>query len=222
MYALQLFVCNRVVDADADADDGSLCKTCAKKSLTHVRHEPRLHGLLTEPIPDDSHIFGGAWYLRMVERFGPPPMEWVIAAEVNQKIAEGWVDGAWKYEGKAQSNDSTTEQDMQGMESEKGKKVPKKGPKKGTGQATATAAATAPAPAPKQTVSTPLTTLAPVEIMYREAAKPIRTFATDSYTITKGVFQDIPVWILPNGKMYDMDPAGNPKTLLSERYAFKA
>ena len=75
-------------------------------------------------------------------------------------------------------------------------------------------------PAKKEAV--PLTTVAPIEIKYREAAKPIRTFETDSYTITKGVFQDIPVWILPNGKMYDMDPAGNPKTLLSERYAFKA
>uniref|UniRef100_A0A6C0L7W6 Uncharacterized protein n=1 Tax=viral metagenome TaxID=1070528 RepID=A0A6C0L7W6_9ZZZZ len=214
MYALQLFVCNR----DAGGDDGSLCKSCAKKSLTHVRHEPRLHGLLTEPIPDDSHIFGGAWYMRMVERFGPPPMEWVIAAEVNQKIAEGWVDGAWKYEGKAQSDDSGTEQgmqDMQDMELEKGKKLQKK-------RASTAMKASAPAPAPKQSVPTPLTTVAPVEIMYREAAKPIRTFETDSYTITKGVFRDIPVWILPNGKMYDMDPAGNPKTLLSERYAFKA
>jgi hypothetical protein len=201
MYALQLFVCNRVVDGDAEV----LCKTCAKKSLTHVRHEPRLHGLLTEPIPDDSHIFGGAWYMRMVERFGPPPMEWVMAAEINQKIAEGWVDGAWKYEDKAQSNHSTTEQGM-----EKAEKVIKKVPKKGT--------AAAPAKAPPIS----LTTIAPVEIMYKEAAKPIRTFETDSYTITKGVFQDIPVWILPNGKMYDMDPAGNPKTLLEETYAFKA
>ena len=204
MYALQLFVCNRVVDGDREV----LCKMCAKKSLTHVRHEPRLHGLLTEPIPDDSHIFGGAWYLRMVERFGPPPMEWVIAAEVNQKIAEGWVDGAWKYEGKAQSNDSGTEQVME--KAEKVHKVPKKG------------TARAPAAAPAKKPSTPLTTVAPIEIMYREAAKPIRTFETDSYTIRKGVFRDIPVWILPNGKMYDMDPAGNPKTLLEERYAFKA
>ena len=202
MYALQLFVCNR------DAGGDLVCKTCAKKSLTHVRHEPRLHGLLTEPIPDDSHIFGGAWYMRMVERFGPPPMEWVIAAEVNQKIAEGWVDGAWKYQGKAQSDDSGTEQGMESMQSEKGKKVQKK---------KAVTAVSA-----KQTVPTPLTTVAPIEIMYKEAAKPIRTFETDSYTITKGVFRDIPVWILPNGKMYDMDPAGNPKTLLSERYAFKA
>jgi hypothetical protein len=146
--------------------------------------------------------------MRMVERFGPPPMEWVIAAEVNQKIAEGWVDGAWKYQGKAQSDDSGTEQGMESMQSEKGKKVQKK---------KAVTAVSA-----KQTVPTPLTTVAPIEIMYKEAAKPIRTFETDSYTITKGVFRDIPVWILPNGKMYDMDPAGNPKTLLSERYAFKA
>ena len=209
MYALQLFVCNRVVEGDRDRE--VLCKTCAKKSLTHVRHEPRLHGLLTEPIPDDSHIFGGAWYMRMVERFGPPPIEWVMAAEINQKIAEGWVDGAWKYEDKAQSNNSSTEQVME--------KAVKKVPKKGTVAAAAPARAPKPAPAP---VPISLTTIAPVEIMYKEAAKPIRTFETDSYTITKGVFRDIPVWILPNGKMYDMDPAGNPKTLLEETYAFKA
>ena len=205
MYALQLFVCNR--DADAAAD-GLLCKTCAKKSLTHVRHEPRLHGLLTEPIPDDSHIFGGPWYLRMVERFGPPPMEWVMEAEINQKIAEGWVDGAWiapasasaeakaAKAAKAQSKVSYTDQGME--KAEKGKKAKKP-------------------PAKKEAV--PLTTIAPIEIKYKEAAKPIRTFPTDSYTITKGVFRDIPVWILPNGKMYDMDPAGNPRSLLVERYA---
>ena len=197
MYALQIFVCNR------DAETGELCKVCVKKSLTHPRHEPRLHGLLTEPIPDDSHIFGGAWYIRMVERFGPPDAKWVVEAEMNQKIAEGWVDGAWTADEnqgaeKAQSIPPPVYKGMAEKAKKQGVKKEKEKEKE------------------KETLPPPITHL---DILYQESAKPIITLPTDSYTIKKGVYRDIPVWILPNGKMFDMDSAGNPRALLSSIYS---
>jgi hypothetical protein len=224
MYALQVFVCNRGVD------EGVLCKVCVKRSLTHPRHEPRLHGLLTEPIPEDSHIFGGAWYTRMVERFGPPDLQWVIAAEVNQKIAEGWIEGAWTA-----PHDSISQGQEEKAQSvfplnTKGMKVTSDisgDPKKSTAKPKAK-------PTPKSKEVTPSTerggerererekVVSPIPhipILYQETADPIVTLPTDSYTIHKGIFRGKPVWILPNGKMFDMNHHGKPHNLLDELYS---
>jgi hypothetical protein len=50
--------------------------------------------------------------------------------------------------------------------------------------------------------------------MYKESDTPILKVATDSYTLEKGEYKGVPVWILPNGKRFDMDEKGEPRNLL--------
>jgi len=145
-----------------------------------------LHGLLTEPIPDTSHIYGGTWYKKQVQRFGEPSEEWVKAAKDAQKIAEEWVDNAWTID-------------------------------------------SVPAVAPVIGIEkTPIIVQMPVKnrvlpkesfIIYKETDAPVVHVETDRYTIRKGIFNTIPVWILPNGKMFTIDKNGEPGTLLDELYS---
>ena len=138
----------------------------------------------------------------MVERFGPPDAKWVVEAEMNQKIAEGWVDGAWTADENqgAEKAQSIPPPVYKGMAEKAKKQVVKKEKEK-----------------EKEKVEIPPITH--LDILYQESAKPIITLPTDSYTIKKGIYRDIPVWILPNGKMFDMDSCGNPRTLLPNRYS---
>jgi hypothetical protein len=84
--ALKVFVCNLV------PTKGLLCEVCSQRSRDTPRHSPRLHGLLTEPIPEDSHIYGSAWYWKQVAKFGDPPAEWVESAKEQQRLADLWIE----------------------------------------------------------------------------------------------------------------------------------
>lgn len=176
--ALKVYVCNSPAE-------GGLCEGCARRTTLPGKHEPRLHGLLTEPIPDDSHIYGGAWYWRQVERFGEPPEEWVASAKAQQAAAEHWVEEGWSVPVK------------HGERRESKMPPPKK---------TKTAVTT-------QAVSV-LSALVTLPPLYQVSDKPVMKVHTDYWTIVKGEHNGIPVWILPNGKRFDMDEKGEPKNLI--------
>ena len=53
-----------------------------------------IHGLLTEEIPEYSHIYGSAWYWEKTRKFGEPSADWVVAAEEAQAAAEAWCADA--------------------------------------------------------------------------------------------------------------------------------
>lgn len=181
LNALQVYICNR------PAEDGELlCDVCCNRSATHIKHEPRLHGLLTEPIPENSHIYGGTWYLNAVKKFGEPPLDWVLSAKKNQQIAENWIEGACTVE--AQSISMNIDKEMNGRK------------KRAKMIAVNTVAKEA---------------IFPSEVRYIESDKPILKVATDSYVIQKGEHNGVPVWILPNGKMFDMDAKGEPRNLIN-------
>ena len=152
----------------------------------------RLHGLLTEPIPENSHIYGGSWYLRQVEAHGEPPSEWVAEAAARQAEAEQWVEGAFKVK----PIESTEVRDM-ATSSSKQKQKQKQKQKK----------------APEVL---PLTKLFPPKLtpLYKEVPKSVVTMSTDYRTIVKGVHNGEPVWVLPNGKMMLMDEQGEPRGFL--------
>jgi len=162
-YALKAYVCSNPSEDD-------LCCECKKRSRTAQKQASRLHGLLTEPIPADSHIYGGTWYMEQVKRFGDPPALWISSAQQHQAIAEQWVDGSVGIELACT---------LQEMPLKQTKLCPKK-----------------------------------ICMMYKESDKPIVTLPRDTYAITKGVVDGIPVWILPNGKLFDMDDQGEPRNLI--------
>ena len=51
-----------------------MCEACSHKSRACRIMESRQfdHGLITEPIPYHSHIYGGKWYEEAVKKFGEP------------------------------------------------------------------------------------------------------------------------------------------------------
>lgn len=62
-----------------------LCESCSARP-TESRykdgkyHGRNIHGLVTEDIPEDSHIYGSKWYEEMVEKFGHPDDIWLEQA----------------------------------------------------------------------------------------------------------------------------------------------
>lgn len=65
------------------------CAKCAEKSSsTTLQHSRKFnHGNVDEPIPDNSHIFGGKWYYNGVKKWGAPPSEIIEFALQYQKEA---------------------------------------------------------------------------------------------------------------------------------------
>lgn len=180
--------------------DGLLCQDCSQRTPTHIRHQRRIHGLLTEPIPDDSHIYGSPWYIQQVQRYGEPPDDWVASAKAQQEIAEQWVEDAWKIRGPMPQAMPTAvpttqvkpEESTVNMKKPKGRKNP-------------------PSFEPHIFQEKPKPT-----ILFMESDKPIMKVPTDVWIIEKGIYKGIPVWILPNGKRFDMDEHGEPRNLLAE------
>jgi hypothetical protein len=77
-------MCKRVT-----MDGSKLCKECFEtppdtKYRDGKYHGRNVHGLLTEPFPEDSHIYGSPWYLRVVKEFGEPETEWLKKAQAAQ------------------------------------------------------------------------------------------------------------------------------------------
>ena len=66
------------------------CAKCAEKSSTTLQHSRKFnHCNVNEPIPDNSHIFGGKWYYDGCQKWGAPPSEIIEFALQYQKEARG-------------------------------------------------------------------------------------------------------------------------------------
>ena len=181
--------------------EGLLCLACSNRSRTHPKNVLRLHGLLTEPIPDTSHIYGGSWYWRQVEAHGEPALEWIAEASARQAEAEAWVEGAFKVK----PSESTEDRDMGSASASASSSQKKKTKQRANAKAK---------PTPE---ILPLTKLFPPKVtpVYKEVSKSVTTMATDYLSIVKGIHNGVPVWVLPNGKMMDMDEQGEPRGFIS-------
>ena len=73
---------------------GNLCEGCKRRSGAGKTQSSMIHGLLTEDIPEYSHIFGSRWYWEKTRQHGEPPSDWVAAAVEAQAAAEAWCAGA--------------------------------------------------------------------------------------------------------------------------------
>lgn len=80
------FRCNRPCLKGMDC-----CAKCAEKSPSTVLQHSRKfnHGNVNEPIPDNSHIYGGKWYYEGIRKWGQPPSEIIEFAIQYQKEARG-------------------------------------------------------------------------------------------------------------------------------------
>lgn len=80
------FRCNRPCLKHMD-----FCAKCAEKSpSTTLQYSRKFnHGNVNEPIPDNSHIYGGKWYYNGCQKWGAPPSEIIEFAIQYQKEARG-------------------------------------------------------------------------------------------------------------------------------------
>ena len=69
-----------------------VCVRCSQKSDTKVQHSRKFnHGKITEPIPDNSHIYGSKWYYDTVKKYGAPSNDSILFAEQYQRDARNSV-----------------------------------------------------------------------------------------------------------------------------------
>jgi len=82
-YYLELR-CNRLCKSNTE-----LCTNCEKKNPHTRTQDTRTfnHGTVFEPIPDQSHIYGGSWYNTNVKKWGSPTAEHIQLAEQHQRDA---------------------------------------------------------------------------------------------------------------------------------------
>jgi hypothetical protein len=80
------FRCNRPCISHHDT-----CAKCIEKSITCSLQTSRKfnHGKVNEPIPDNSHIYGGKWFSNAVKKWGSPPIEIIEVAKKYQDEARG-------------------------------------------------------------------------------------------------------------------------------------
>ena len=70
------------------------CTRCSvKSSTTKIQHSRKFnHGNVNEPIPDNSHIFGGKWYEDGLRKWGNPPSEIIEFAQQYQRKARNGLN----------------------------------------------------------------------------------------------------------------------------------
>ncbi len=81
--------CNLPCMANSD-----ICNICVNKLKDYNKQSSRLfdHGKVNEPIPDNSHIFGGKWYELGVKKWGEPCEAAIkFAKQYQQETRRGFV-----------------------------------------------------------------------------------------------------------------------------------
>jgi len=197
MTAARVVLCkNTPKDAES-----SLCEECMARPLDGKYQDRILHGLLTEPIPEVSRIYGGPWYWDQVEKNfpdGEPDSQWLSAAKESQRLAEEFCGTeAWKV----QRPNARILQMRKCMASAK--------------RANAKVKVIAKEKEKVKVVGTVLATFSPIKVLYDESITEPVKLATDSMTIRKEIYGDMAVWITENGMVFDCDTTGEPAELIA-------
>ena len=205
--------------------NGLLCQECLSRPRDGKYQSRMLHGLLTEPIPAASHIYGGAWYWERVAKHGDPPTAWIEMAEEAQKAGEDRCAGLTGQNPVMVQRPNEKEMQRIGMAKKvKDSKAAVNRLRKSASAPiltddSASASSSSSASSIGCTIKgTLLTTFAPITTMYVESAKPVTMMPTDSYTMRKEVWDDTEVWITQNGLVFDTDVRGEADVCIG-RYA---
>ena len=176
-------LCKRVPSvASASASASALCDECMKRPTEGKYHSRILHGLLTEPIPVSSSIYGGPVYWAKMKKFeeagkvlSAEAKAWIAKAEAAQASAEAISPSIWKVQ-------RLSDKDIQRMAKAKAKVAAAK-------------------LAEKLQKERPI--FAPVEVRFRETEKPPVRLETDSMAIRQEVLDGKTIWIAENGMRFE-------------------
>lgn len=208
--------CRIVLCKNAREGDSPLCAHCKSRPVDGKYQTRMIHGLLTEPIPDISRLYGGPWYWMQVDKHGEPTnKEWLAAAMASQEAAEQAVDAAgvkgwtaWKVQRMGVKEIEMRKRKAEGAKAKAfaGREAPASAEAKAVAPSAVGAKAAPPAPAKKAGKSgTLLNIFYKVDKKYEEAAPDPVTMETDSYRIRKQKVGDIEVWISENGMVFDCE-----------------
>lgn len=194
MTAARIVLCKNV------PKDGNLCEECLARPLDGKYQDRILHGLLTEPIPEMSRIYGGPWYWDQIDLHFPDgePLDkqWLSLALESQRLAEEFCGpGVWKVQ----------RLNAKELQMRKAMTIPKKAKYK----------ATVITSVKEKIVGTVLANFSPIKIIYEENIEDPVKIATDSMKIRKETFGEIDVWITENGLVFDCDTTGEPSELIA-------
>ena len=198
MTAARVVLCKNV----PKDPESALCDVCLARPLDGKYQDRILHGLLTEPIPEISRIYGGPWYWDQIEKHfpdgEPDDKQWLAAAVEAQRVAEEFCGpGAWKV----QRPNARVIQMRKSMASAK--------------RANAKVKAKILVKEKEKVIGTVLANFSPIKVIYEESiAEPVK-LPTDSMKIRKESYGDITVWITEDGMVFDCDTTGEPGELIA-------
>lgn len=184
-------------------EDENLCEECKERPIGGKYQTKMFHGLLTEEIPYESHIYGSPWYWEKVAKFGDPEdEEWLEEAQRRQEEIENVLDDAWKVQ-------RPSEEDLEEMVEEVKTKQKKqavnrlRGIKKQEEK-------------PLSKAGTILKTFIPIKNKYEESNKPPKKLQTDSIDIRKEQIGEQWVWITETELVFDVESNGDIGQLLGK------
>lgn len=186
---------------------GNLCEGCKRRTSAGKTQSSMIHGLLTEEIPEYSHIFGSRWYWEKLRKSGSPPADWVAAAVEAQAAAEAWCAGAgvvgWRVQ---RPSDSAVEE----MVRKKSAAVQKKKAEGRVAGATTLRDGRI-AGAREDTIKGTLLASFPViDKQFAETAEePLATRAFEA-SMWKEERDGVEVWVFENGAVFSVGATGRP------------
>lgn len=197
MTAARVVLCKNV----PKDPESSLCDECLARPLDGKYQDRILHGLLTEPIPEISRIYGGPWYWDQIAKHfpdgEPDDKQWLAAALEAQRVAEEFCGpGAWKVQ---RPNARVIQ-----MRRASAKKVNSK--------VTKIVSITK---EKEKVVGTVLANFSPIKVIYEESITEPVKLPTDTMKIRKENYGDIEVWITEDGMVFDCDTTGEAAELIA-------
>ena len=180
---------------------GNLCEECKRRTDAGKTQSSMIHGLLTEEIPDYSHIYASSWYWEKTRKSGEPAADWVAAALEAQAAAEAWCAGAgvvgWRVQ---RPSDSAVEE----MVRKKSAAVQKK---KSEGRVAGAATLRDEPAAVKGTL---LASFPVIDKQFAETAEePLAARAFEA-SMWKEERDGVEVWVFENGAVFSVGATGRP------------
>lgn len=213
MTACRVMVCKNIPKGDSH-----LCEDCLTRPVDGKYQSRMIHGLLTEPIPPISRLYGSPWYWLQVDKHGEPAnKEWLAAAQASQLAAEEFcASGGASAKAKAKAAPWKVQRPgVKEIEMAKAKALSSAAKAKAKSLSSAHIAKSSAVEVVKKKGSL-LTIFCPVDKKYDEdIADPIMV-ETDTYTIRKETFGETDVWIAQNGFVFDCNAAGKPGELIGK------
>jgi hypothetical protein len=179
--------------------DSVLCAECLKRPTESKYHTRMIHGLLTDPIPLTSSIYGGPVYWTKMKKFED-------AGKVLSSEAKAWIEVASAAQDAAEA--------IGGCEVQRTGKYAEKMAKAVKARAAAIKSKAAEAKTTLVQKELPKSIFTAVEAKFSESDKAPVKLHTDSMAIKLEVVDGVSVWVAENGMRFE-DVKGEIGELIS-------